>query len=95
MLARNDELPSHENVDCTENVAIDGEGTRLGCCEDYSVRLSRHYRDTRIKIVCNRKAVGLSLVKVAHQEANHLPFFNAHNGPRIRGSTMAYAVIEA
>jgi hypothetical protein len=78
-----------------ENVAEDCKGACLGCREDYRVRFSRQYRDASVEVVCYRETMGLRLVNVAHQEANHSSFLNTHNGPRVSWGSMAYAVIEA
>lgn len=78
-----------------ENIAIDCESACLSCCEDYSVCIPGREGHSTLEVVCYRKAVGLSLVEVAHQEMNHLPFLYAHDGPRMSGGTVAYAIIEA
>jgi len=82
-------------VNGAENVAVDRESARLGCCEDDSVCFTRHYWYARVEVVCYRKAVGLRLVKIAYQEVNLLPFLNMHDWPWVGWGSVTYAVIEA
>jgi len=93
--SRDDQLPTHENVNGAEDVAVNVKGADLCCLKDYLVRIIRCHRDSRIQIVSNGKPVGLCLVKVAHHEVHHFSLVSVNYGPWVERRPMADAVIEA
>ena len=77
-----------------KDVAVDRKSAGLRCREHYPVRFPRQYWYAGVEVVYYRKAVGLRLIEIANQKANHLPFLNLHDRPGVSWSPMAYAIIE-